>query len=110
MALTYEPIATVEPPECVAQPSSQRASCPTCGKTFAGGSIVTDPAILEDDGFTVVRRMYCDHCDQVIAWKEMANAQGLPTSVVVSGPGIVRARRSVTRFLSRYPQAAGVTP
>ncbi len=105
------PPRTVEPQDCVAQPSAKRCSCPKCDKTIAGGAIVPDgsPLYCNDAGcWTIVRGTYCDHCDHVFAWVETCNERGEPRGLVLSGPGFVRGRKSIDLFLAKHPEARGV--
>jgi len=89
-------------------PSAERVYC-KCGKTYAGGSVVTDPPVTDEHGqHSVVRRVYCDHCRHVMVWCESADGSGKPTGAVISGPGVYRGRKAVRRFLARHPQATGV--
>lgn len=105
------PPRTVEPCECQAKPSADRASCGVCDNTVAGGAIVnTHPVFDPVEGcMTMLRRFYCDHCDHVVNWTEACNADLRPQGFVISGPGYIRGRARIERFLRENPQASGVT-
>jgi hypothetical protein len=120
-AMRYEPPSTVEPQDCIAGPSAGRCSCGQCGKVFAAAAIITvDSSIQWRDHeccFSVDRRLYCDHCDHLVAWTESCRLEFagacsrsvIPTGIVLMGPGYIRAVSQVRRFLATYPQAAGVS-
>ena len=113
---TTEALATVEPADCVAHASAERASCPKCGKTVAGGAIVEDPKengifwLKKYRTLAIDRAFYCDHCDHVVEWSEAVHRTTTePTGVVVAGPFIQSHPRVVAKFLRDHPQAAGVS-
>lgn len=107
----YVPAATVTPVECVQRPSLDRTSCGKCGKTFAGGAIVSEAVEHEAElgGYCRERWIYCDHCDHIMCWREACSADGRVTGVPVSGPGYIYDRRVIERRLRRHPEAAGVS-
>lgn len=108
---------TVEPQDCRARHSAARVECGTCGKTFSDAAVVTD-AVPEwsepDQCFTVLRRLFCDHCVHLQHWTQSCKSLAAPgpillDDVVVSGPGYVRDPKKINGFLQRHPQAAGVS-
>ncbi|MCC6679278.1 MAG: hypothetical protein IT445_00095 [Phycisphaeraceae bacterium] len=104
------PARTVERSDWQGKPSAGRVDCPTCGKTFTAGSVITHPPMYDqaEQSHSVLRQHYCDHCNHVINWVESSDAGGNPTGVLITGPGVVRGNARVDRFLRRHPQAAGV--
>lgn len=120
--LTYDPLTTVPPAECKAQPSTRVVTCPGCEKRFA--AIVTfdsehwalwvarsrmfrhmcmraierlgSPAINYD-----TRAIYCDHCNRVVIWTER-------NGVELTKPLVIASAAHVRDFLLRHPEAAGV--
>lgn len=128
-SLRFEPLATVGPTEHrQAAPSAERIDCPTCGKTFVGGVIVTEwPGryLAEHGAWGVVRKLYCDHCDHVLCWMEALQGGTVHTDVNAAGDILaidgrlsgqwlmriarVRTPAVVARFLTQHPEAAGVS-
>jgi len=108
--LRYVPLETVDRCEVDGKrtPSAERIHC-ACGKVYAGGSVVTDEPFMDRSGeCSVIRRCYCDHCNHVMVWSELALPDGTPVGTVLSGPGVYRGRTAVERFLKQHPHAAGV--
>lgn len=113
MRNTTVPIPTVSAPDYQAEPSAERCSCGKCGKTFAGGAIVSHPPRIDQlagkpINWVRVRVIYCDHCHHLMHWLEALNGMMEPTSVILHGPKYIRSEQKIREFLSRYPQAAGV--
>jgi hypothetical protein len=106
----YVPDGTVHVVDCEAEASAERRCCPVCDKTFAGGAIVnSEPLFCQvEQSWSIVRRLYCDHCDHIVIWTESANAAGEPRGLQLNEPGLVRARSSVANFLRHHPEATGV--
>ena len=104
------PMKTVDPAEAVAQPSGGRCQCGGCAKTYQAGAVVTDDRGWDDEHqcFSVMRRLYCDHCDHIQVWMEALNRDGELSGMVLSGPGYQRGRRDIERFLREHPEATGV--
>jgi hypothetical protein len=108
------PLDTVEPADCVALPSAGRVECGVCSKTFCASAVVDDakPTWMRSTRcWSVTRRLHCDHCQHIQCWAEEVKlvADGFyPTGLVLMGPGFVRGRRALERFLRQHPQAAGV--
>ena len=104
------PLDTVTQAECLQHPSADRAQCQVCHTVVAGGAIVTEPAGLDEyDGcHTVHRTVYCPHCRHLQTWIESATDDGRPTGMILSGPGHVRGRTAVERFLRKHPESTGV--
>lgn len=105
------PEPTVDPADYRGAPRAGRGcSCPVCDKRYAEAAIVTDALQWDDrEGCWVKRRRaFCDHCEGVIHWVEQVTPMGALTGVVVRGPGLVRQRGHVERFLRDHPAATGV--
>ena len=102
----------VEHPE--PRPSSERVSCPMCGKMFAGGAVVTLPPFVDprhpEQGTVCMRRFYCDLCQHVILWKEhvSSGACPIPDGVVLGQEILLDNPQYVSAFLANHPQADGV--
>jgi len=91
------------------KPSAERIHC-GCGKVYAGGSVVNDPPFIDSGGqCTVMRRCYCDHCDHVMVWIELALPNGTPLGIVQGELAVCTARGVIERFLKHHPWAAGVS-
>jgi hypothetical protein len=139
---TLTPPATVEHVESCAPASSERVSCPTCGKTFSGGAVVNGhyarhsgrsrgrgptagERLIPEAGpefcreeyewseehqcSVMLRRFYCDHCNHLVQWLEEIDQDFHDlTGQIVSGPGVTRAKATINRFLTDFPEAAGV--
>jgi len=111
----YAPLITIDPGDARGSYSAERAECPTCLKTVAGGSIVTDPGDpiphQAFPGATVLRRRFiCDHCNHMIAVYQQAVR--LPDGVLEFGDvldhDIIATPRLIDQFLAQHPQAAGI--
>jgi len=107
---TLEPIDLIDHAECIAPRSSERCQCETCGKVFAGGSVVDHKPMYDDihGRMLMLRQLYCDHCQHVQNWTEAVDENGRRTGEIVSGPGRVFGRKQVAAFLHKHPQATGV--
>jgi hypothetical protein len=135
---TLTPPATVEHVECQAPSSRERVSCPTCNKTFNGGAVINGhyarhrkrwPGVTqlltpedqpefcreeyewseEHQCYVMLRRFFCDHCSHIVQWLEEIDPQFRDlTGQIVSGPGVTRAKATINRFLTDFPEAAGV--
>ncbi len=113
--LRYVPLNTVEPcdkPGGIDRPrkaSAERIHC-TCGKTYAGCSAMADPHFIDEDGeWTVVRRLYCDHCHHIVMWAELCRSDGTPTGLVKGEPATITKPSIIDAFLRRHPWAAGIS-
>lgn len=128
MPLTMEPVDSCSNFERGARPSALRVSCCRCGKTFAGGVVVTDPREmyewfslntqlqgLYDDGITAAleagcgaafRFFYCDGCTRVQAWAE-ARFDGALTGAVLAGAIHVMKKDFAPMFHERFKQSKG---
>ncbi|QNN22371.1 hypothetical protein HED60_08820 [Planctomycetales bacterium ZRK34] len=130
MPLTHAPIETVEPVDCQAPPSDHLVSCGKCDKTYRQGGVVSEYAGMHsyEECYFAVRRLYCDHCHHIQVWQEridpvvledvlVARAKGHAvdisdfrfTGIVLSGPGYTTGRRAIEAFLTKHPEAAGVS-
>ncbi len=127
---TSAPIPTVPPCDCAAPPSSGRVQCGRCGKVFCAGAVVTGNYEMvgghrqfiegkfecsEEHGDLVAqRRLFCDHCHHIQSWLEFVQAdplhpdRGNLTGQIAGGPGYIRDKRQIDRFLREFPAAAGV--
>jgi hypothetical protein len=105
------PLDVCTPAECVARPSAERVSCPTCDKVFAGGAVVTrTPPNWDAEAkcWSVPRMFYCDHCKHVVSWLEASDDAGVPTGEVLVTPIRHSDKRFVAQLLASYPELKGV--
>jgi hypothetical protein len=68
---------------------TRKRCCGVCGGTVAGGSVecrVVSAGICE-------LRLYCEHCDQTMTWREAQMARGLPSGLVLGEPVMERGDR-----------------
>lgn len=114
--------------------------CPACEKVFCGAAVVNDKPVHSPDagGFTVCRKLYCDHCNTIYLWRQASDATGTnlgprideaparlsdPTSIErflrlhpeacevpqpATPPKAIRSDRQIDAFLRAHPEAAGV--
>lgn len=117
LRLTSWPQETVEPTEAHRdRPTSGRVECAICGKTYVFTAIVVDQVRRMPQSFDVMAhevaigrcRLYCDHCNKVIQWRAEV-FEGRPTRNVFGAHAVIADRRSVRRFLTEHPEAAGVS-
>jgi len=109
MSTTTTPVTTVTPADCRGKPSRERQQCPCCGKTFAGGSVVSHRTqwCKEHQAYGRLRQLYCDHCDVVHCWLQEVKAGG-GLGIVLSHGARITGRKYIDEFLAKHPQAAGV--
>lgn len=84
--------------------------CPTCGKAFAPARVMTGHPTFDKKRheFTTARRLYCDHCRQLIRWWEICDESGALAGALVDGTGyldFVRDPQTIGIFLANHPQA-----
>lgn len=76
--------------------------CALCASTVSGGSVVCEPTTTPG----VLRlAIYCDHCNHVQEWKEMASPAGFPDGMVKGKPKFIKGK-AVAAFLAANPEAA----
>ena len=110
---THAPARTVsrfDVPEDKRVKSSERCECPACEKTFAGGSVITsEPTFVGNGEYEVTRRLYCDHCNHIIKWRQRSDPKGGNLGPLMTKPVLITRSLSINAFLRTYPQAAGLT-
>lgn len=92
------------------QVSVPRITCPTCNKAFAPARVVTGHPTFskQHQRFTTARRLYCDHCRQLVRWWEFCDADGRLFGELVNSDGhldFVRDQKTISVFLEHNPQA-----
>jgi hypothetical protein len=85
-ALKPDPEAQIGRP--VSRQMATVINCGDCQAPIAIGSVANDPAIWDEDSSTWVldRGAWCENCDHVTAWREIATAKGAPTGMLVAYP------------------------
>jgi hypothetical protein len=105
--LTERPVT-----EFSGRPTARRVECPDCGKTFLDTVVVNDaPEFSDAHGcYIICRRLYCDHCNQLMLWFQHSNDSGTRIGPRVDDepPFIVREKRLIEKFLKQHPEAAGM--
>jgi|GEM_PF-6571266 len=87
-----------------------RIACPTCNKAFASSRVVTGHPAMNPKlhRYTTARRLYCDHCRQLVSWWEFCDAEGQLCNELVNGDGHIRFvldSETIAVFLKHNPQA-----
>ncbi|MEM8493906.1 MAG: hypothetical protein AAF663_00790 [Planctomycetota bacterium] len=79
--------------------------CGDCGQRVSAGQIAVGPLRRDPDNGTPIVDLafYCDHCNHLQTWSEMANAKGHPTGASVGEPRRIRGD-AVRRFCQRFPE------
>lgn len=85
--------------------------CCKCQSRFSPAQVVTEVADHSDtlDVLTVQRRLFCDFCGHVQAWKEVATRDGLPTGQVLGQPTFEKGE-AVNAFIRKHGETLGFIP
>jgi hypothetical protein len=75
--------------------------CGVCGKSVSPGLVECAPAT--DASGQISLRLYCDFCEHLQIWREMASVDGLPTAERVSDNRYDRGAE-MRAFLVRHPE------
>ncbi len=110
-ALTTSDTLRYEP---VCEPRAGRhVDCPNCNGITFESQIVESPAVASadhDNRVVIPCRIVCHHCNILISWLAGVDLQGNRTCEVVSGPGIIRGRKMIAKFLQKHPGSCETAP